>query len=97
VKTKAIHRGAYPQLNFGGIFVTAANKFVYKVELATAADIFNFVRIAAQCPYDVEVINGRHRLNAKSYMGVMLAKASWEEVYVCADNDCYFEFEQYIR
>ncbi len=77
--------------------MTAGNKFIYKVELATAADIFNFVRIAAQCPYDVEVVNGRHRLNAKSYMGVMLAKTSWEEVYVCADSDCYFEFEKYIR
>jgi len=54
------------------------------------------VKIAAQCPYDVEVVNGRHRLNAKSYMGVMLAKTSWEEIYVSADTDCYFEFEKFI-
>ena len=77
--------------------MTAGNKYMYKVELASANDIFHFVRIAAQCPYDVEVVNGRQSLNAKSYMGVMLAKTSWEEIYVSADSDCYFEFEEYIR
>ena len=76
--------------------MTAGNKFIYKVRLDSAADIFNFVKAAAGCPYDVEVVNGRHRLNAKSYMGVMLAKTSWEEIYVTADIDCYFDFEDFI-
>ncbi len=76
--------------------MTAGNKFIYKVRLDSAADIFNFVKAATACPYDVEVVSGRHRLNAKSYMGVMLAKTSWEEIYVTADSDCYFEFEDFI-
>ena len=77
--------------------MTAGNKYTYKVELGNASDIFNFVKAATGCPYDVEVVNGRHRLNAKSYMGVMLAKTSWEEIYVTADSDCFFEFEKFIR
>lgn len=77
--------------------MTAGNKYSYRVELKTAADIFNFVRTAVQCPYDVEVVNGHHHLNAKSYLGVLLAKASWEEMYVSADCDCYFDFEKYIQ
>jgi len=76
--------------------VTAGNKFIYKVRLDNAADIFNFVKAATGCQYDVEVVNGRHRLNAKSYMGVMLAKTSWEEIYVTADSDCFFDFEDFI-
>ncbi len=76
--------------------MTAGNKFIYKVRLDSAADIYKFVKAAAECPYDVEVVSGRHRLNAKSYMGVMLAKTSWEEIYVTADSDCYFEFEDFI-
>lgn len=76
--------------------MTAGNKYSYRVRLKTAADILNFVKTAVRCPYDVEVVNGRHRLNAKSLMGVLLAKTSWEEMYVTSDCDCYFDFENYI-
>lgn len=74
-----------------------SNKYLYKIELVTAGDILEFTKIASKCPYNVSVVNGRHRLNAKSYLGVMLAKMSWDEIYVEADCDCYFEFEKFIR
>ncbi len=80
----------------GGTFVTAANKYIYKINLDTPAEIMDFAKIATKCPYEVYVVNGRHRLNAKSYVGVVLAKMSWDEMSVEADCDCYFEFEKYI-
>ncbi len=73
------------------------SKYLYKIELVTASDILEFTHIASKCPYNVAVVNGKHRLNAKSYLGVMLAKMSWDEIYVESDCDCYFEFEKFIR
>lgn len=73
------------------------SKFLYPVELVTASDILEFTKIAAKCPYDVNLVSGKHRLNAKSFLGVALAKVSWEELYVEADYDCYFEFEKFIK
>ena len=51
----------------------------------------------SKCPYDVTLVNGKHRLNAKSFLGVTLAKVSWDEIYVETDHDCYFEFEKFIK
>ena len=60
------------------------SKYLYKVELITTNDILEFARIASKCPYDVTLVNGKHRLNAKSFLGV-------------TDHDCYFEFEKFIK
>ena len=73
------------------------SKYLYKVELITTNDILEFARIASKCPYDVTLVNGKHRLNAKSFLGVTLAKVSWDEIYVDTDHDCYFEFEKFIK
>ena len=81
----------------GGISVTAGNKYVYKINLANAGEIREFTKIAANCPYDVYVVNGRHRLNAKSYLGVILARVSWDEMSIESEEDCYFAFEKFIR
>lgn len=77
--------------------MTAGNKYIYRIELDSAADIMEFAKIATKCPYEVHVVNGRHRLSAKSYLGVILAKMSWDEMSVEADCDCYFDFEKFIR
>ena len=42
------------------------NKYLYKIELVTAADVLEFVRIATKCGYPVTLVNGNRRLNAKS-------------------------------
>ena len=73
------------------------NKYLYKIELVTAADVLDFVRIATKCGYPVTLVNGNRRLNAKSILGVSMARAAWDEMYVETDFDCYFEFEKYIR
>jgi hypothetical protein len=56
-----------------------------------------FTRIAQKCDYDVVIVNGKQRLNAKSFLGVALAKISWDEIYVESGFDCYFEFEKFIK
>lgn len=75
----------------------ANSKYLYKVELVTSSDILEFTRIATKCPYEVTLVNGKHRLSAKSFVGVALAKVSWDEIYVEADVDCYFDFEKFIH
>ena len=61
------------------------SKYLYKIELVTASDVTEFNRIATKCPGSVVLVNGMHgkkRLNAKSYLGVHLARVTWNEVYV---------------
>ena len=79
----------------GGIMI-AENRFIYKIELSSASAIFDFVKSANKLSYDVMLVNGKHKLNAKSYLGVLLAKVSWDEIYIESDTDCYFDFEKYI-
>lgn len=76
--------------------MVSANKFVYKVNIETTADIFEFVRVAVKFDGDVYLVNGKHRLNAKSYLGVALAKMSWDKICVETEKDCYFDFEKFI-
>ncbi len=73
------------------------SKYLYKIELVTTSDILEFTRIASKCQGNITLVNGRHRLNAKSFLGVTLAKVSWNEMYVEAEFDCYFEFEKFIK
>jgi len=73
------------------------SKYLYKVELVTTSDILEFTKIACKCKSDVTLVNGKHRLNAKSFLGVTLAKISWNEMYVETEFDCYFEFEKFIK
>ncbi len=73
------------------------NKYLYKIELVTSADVIEFVRIATKCDYPVTLVNGSRRLNAKSVLGVAMARMAWDEIYVECDFNCYFEFEKFIR
>lgn len=73
------------------------SKYLYKVELVTTSDILQFTKIAGKCKGDVYLVNGKHRLNAKSFLGVTLAKISWDEMYVETEFDCYFDFEKFIK
>lgn len=72
------------------------SKFLYKIELVTASDVLEFNRIAIRCPGNVTLVNGRHRLNAKSYLSVHLARMTWNEMYVESDYDFFFEFQKFI-
>ena len=58
-----------------------------RIYLETKSDITNFVNICENFPFDVflEDKNGIYRVSAKSTLGVILAKAEWEETY-CVTN-----------
>lgn len=73
------------------------SKYMYRIELAGSSEVLEFSRIAAKCPYDVALVNGKHRLSAKSFLGVALAKISWDKMFVESDVDCYFDFEKFIK
>ena len=74
-------------------------KYRYRIELVTASDVEEFHRIAEECPGRVILISGpdgRNRLSATSFLGVHLAKLTWNEIYVETDFDCWREFEKFI-
>ncbi len=73
------------------------SKYLYKIELITANDVLEFNRIAIKCPGNVTIVNGKHRLNAKSFLGLHIARMTWNEIYVEADFDCYFDFSKFIK
>ena len=77
--------------------MVSQSKYIYKIRLDSAFDVLSFVRTASKIPYELTLVNGKHRLNAKSYLGVILAKASWDEVYVECEVDCYFDLENFIE
>lgn len=71
-------------------------KYLYKVELFTTADVMEFNRAAARFSGKLYLVNGNKRLNAKSFLGVHLARMSWDEIYIESDENCYFEFRKFI-
>ena len=76
--------------------MVSGSKFLYKIHLKTAADVFDFIRTAVKYKGDISLVNGKHRLNAKSSLGVALARVSWDEIYLESEEDCYFDFEKFI-
>ena len=73
------------------------SKYLYKIDLVTASDVAEFNKIATKCPGNVYIVNGENgkkKLNAKSFLGVHLARMAWNEIYVETDFDCYFDFEK---
>ncbi len=70
----------------------------YKVELVTVSDIRNFVAIAGRCEGRVMLsVSDNFCINAKSLLGVMLAKnMDWNNLVLMSENDCYEAFKQFI-
>ena len=70
----------------------------YKIELVTVSDIRSFVTIASGCESNLMLSVGEAFLiNAKSLLGVMLAKnMDWANLTLIAENDCYESFKQFI-
>ena len=44
----------------------------------------------------MKLSKNKKKLNAKSFLGVHLARMAWNEIYVETDFDCYFDFEKFI-
>ena len=70
----------------------------YNIELVTLSDIREFVSIATTVGGTLKLTSGDDfSVNAKSFLGVMLAKKlNWENLTLIADHECYHDFKQFI-
>ena len=68
----------------------------YRIELDTNADVVEFNRIATKIKGDVLLVGEDLSLNAKSFVGVHMARIAWDELYVESDVDCYNDFQKFI-
>lgn len=70
----------------------------YRIELVTVSDIRRFVAIAGKCEGKVMLsVSDSFLINAKSLLGVMLAKnMDWNHLVLITEKDCYEDFKQFI-
>lgn len=70
----------------------------YNIELVTLSDIREFVNIATTVGGSLKLTSGDDfSVNAKSFLGVMLAKKlNWENLTLVADHECYHDFNKFI-
>ena len=71
-------------------------KYLYKIELPTTTDVVEFNKAATRIPGKVYLVNGDKKLNAKSFLGVHLARLSWDEIYVECEGNCRYELRKFI-
>lgn len=71
-------------------------KYLYKIDLRTTADVLEFNRAATRIRGKVYLVNGDKKLNAKSFLGVHLAKLAWDEIYVECEENCRYELRKFI-
>jgi hypothetical protein len=71
-------------------------KYRYRIVLDTTADVLDFNRIATKIKGTVLLVGEDLSLNAKSFVGVHMARIAWDELYVESDVDCYNDFKKFI-
>ena len=71
-------------------------RYTYRIDLKTTDDVREFTKIASRCDGRIFVTNGDKKLSAKSFLGVYLAKTSWNTISVESDFDCFFDFRRFI-
>ncbi len=72
-------------------------KYLYKINLVTGSDVNEFVKAASRIEGKLCIVSGGKRLNAKSILGVHLARMTWNEIYLESDSDCSFELRRFIE
>jgi len=80
------------------IATTTENKIIYrhKIELVTNSDVEEFNRLAVRQKSDVFLVGPNMKINAKSFIGVHLARVSWEDLYMETEFDPYSAFNKFI-
>ncbi|MBR2987389.1 MAG: hypothetical protein IKC63_05170 [Clostridia bacterium] len=70
----------------------------YHIELVTVSDIRKFVSIASHCDGKVLLsVSDNFMINAKSLLGVMLAKnMDWNHLILLTEHDHYESFKAFI-
>ena len=71
-------------------------KYRYRIALDTASDVIAFNKIATRIKGDVLLVGEDMQLNAKSFIGVHMARIAWDELYVESDTDCYNDLQKFI-
>ena len=73
--------------------------FVYEIEIDTMQDAKELVGIATKLKGKIVLKSGaKFSVNAKSLLGVMLAKKlNWADLKIVMEQDHYHEFEKYIK
>lgn len=71
-------------------------KYRYRIVLDTNADVISFNRIASRIKGDVLLVGEDMQLNAKSFIGVHMARITWDELYVESETDCYNDLKKFI-
>lgn len=73
-------------------------KYVYNISIDTMADAKKLVSIATKLKGKIILQSGgKFRVNAKSFLGVVLAKRlNYNDLKIVMEEDHYHEFEQFI-
>ena len=77
---------------------TTDNKtiFRYRIELVTNTDVLDFCKTASKLRGDVFLVGPNMKLNAKSFLGIHVARISWNKLEVESELDCYNDFKRFI-
>ena len=72
--------------------------YVYNISIDTMADAKKLVSIATKLKGKIVLQSGeKFRVNAKSFLGVILAKRlNYNDLKIVMEEDHYHEFEQFI-
>ena len=87
------------ELRKGQVLTMSVNgKYVYSISIDTMADAKKLVSIATKLKGKIVLQSGeKFRVNAKSFLGVILAKRlNYNDLKIVMEEDHYHEFEQFI-
>ena len=59
-----------------------------KININTINDVKEFVSLLSKCNYDVDIVSGRHAIDAKSIMGIFSLDLSKELTLNIHSDDC---------
>ena len=74
-------------------------KHVYRINIDTMADAKELVNISSKLEGQITLQSGnRFAVNAKSLLGVLLAKKlNWDDLRIVMDNDYYYEYSKFMK
>ncbi|MBO5402404.1 MAG: hypothetical protein IKM27_03335 [Clostridia bacterium] len=77
--------------------ITCNKRYLYKINLDTAAQVTEFNRIASKCDGEVFLVSGTEmKLDAKSFLGAHLARIAWNDIWLETEKDHYEAFKQFM-
>ena len=66
----------------------------FRVMLNSINDVKTFVNAAARCPYDIDVVSGKYKIDGKSLMGIFSLNLDNPIEIVIADGIDTSEFRE---